>query len=171
MVWISTANLERKNIKYMAQVLKRQQEVKWSWILCSRIVNWTKGVMTLGQDPTQLNLCPGMVLYVFNPSIQERVMQIFEFKASLGKSKFQIQVWWHTPLIWAIPSAGGLHKDNRKRTCLFSGLLALTCQYICWNLLQDFSLYRKQLKHLASWDWVTIRFLDFPSTAALCWVS
>jgi hypothetical protein len=47
--------------------------------------------MTLGQDPTQLNLCPGMVLYVFNPSIQERVMQIFEFKASLGKSKFLVK--------------------------------------------------------------------------------
>jgi hypothetical protein len=28
-----------------------------------------------------------------------------------------------------------------------------------------------QLKHLASWDWATTKFLDFPFTAAHYWVS
>jgi hypothetical protein len=45
----------------------------------------------------------------------DRDKQISEFKAYLEKSKFPIQPWWHTPLIWATPSAGGLHKDNGKR--------------------------------------------------------
>ena len=30
---------------------------KWSETPCSRILNGMKGVVTLGQDPTQLNFC------------------------------------------------------------------------------------------------------------------
>ena len=63
--------------------------------------------------------------------------QISEFKASLGQSKFQIKnslgpgVVAHTFLIWAIPSAGGLHKDNGRKEGFLLCLLALTCQHIC----------------------------------------
>ena len=65
-----------------------------------------------------------------------------EFKASLGQSKFQIQAWWYTPLIWATPSTGGLHKDiGRSRA---HSLSVPTFQFLCWNLLlQDSSLYRR----------------------------
>jgi hypothetical protein len=40
----------------MAQRLKGHQEVKWREILCSRILNRIKEVVTSGQDPTQLSL-------------------------------------------------------------------------------------------------------------------
>lgn len=56
------SNLRKKNIKYMIWVLKKHQDIRWSWILCSRILNWIKGVLTLGQDPTQLKLDPGLVV-------------------------------------------------------------------------------------------------------------
>jgi hypothetical protein len=26
-----------------------------------------------------------------------------------------LKAWWHTPLIWATPSAGNLHKDIGRR--------------------------------------------------------
>jgi hypothetical protein len=54
----------------------------------------------------------------------------------LRQSKSQIQAWWHTPLIWATPSAGDLHKDIGRRKILSSSLLAL-------------------------WDWATARSFDF----------
>jgi hypothetical protein len=50
----------------------------------------------------------------------DRDMWTSELKASLGQSKFQIQVWWYTSLIWAIPSAECLHKDNGRRKVLSS---------------------------------------------------
>ena len=44
---------------------------------------------------------------------------------------------WGTPLIWAILSAGGLHKDNGRRMGLFvCYLLALTLPahpFLCWH--------------------------------------
>jgi hypothetical protein len=55
-------------------------------------------------------LGPGKVVHTFNA---RRKGQAFsEFKTRLGQSKFQIRVWWYIPLIWAIPSARGLYKDN-----------------------------------------------------------
>ena len=69
--------------------------------------------------------------------------QISEFKASLGQSKFQIKnslgpgVVAHTFLIWAIPSAGGLHKDNGRRK-MHSSLPAFT--YLPAHLLEPTSL-------------------------------
>jgi hypothetical protein len=59
------------------------------------------------------------------------------------QSKSQIQVWWHIPLIWAIPSAGDLHKKG--------DLLSL-------------------LRLLALWDWATARSLDFHSQLRLTFV-
>ena len=60
----------------------------------------------------------------------------------LGQSKSQIQAWWYTPLIWATPSAGDLHKDIGRRK--IHSLLSLTCQHICWNLLlQESWLFRR----------------------------
>jgi hypothetical protein len=58
--------------------------------------------------------------------------EISEFKVNLGQSKFQIQVWWYTPLIWVTPSPGEV---TWKKKDFFLCLLALTCQHICWNLL------------------------------------
>ena len=96
MVWISTANLERKNIKYMAQVLKRQQEVKWSWILCSRILNWIKGVVTLGQDPTQLKLDPGLVVHTFNTwqQVCRSMSSRSIYRARSGTAKCRLWMSW-----------------------------------------------------------------------------
>ena len=37
-------------------LLKRDQGVKWRWILCSRILNLNKRLVILGQDPTQINI-------------------------------------------------------------------------------------------------------------------
>jgi hypothetical protein len=37
----------------MDQVVKGQQEVKWSRILCSKILSRTKGLMNCGQDPAK----------------------------------------------------------------------------------------------------------------------
>jgi hypothetical protein len=83
-------------------------------------------------------LGPGKIVHAFNP---RRSKQISAFKTSLGQSKFQIQVWWYTPFIWAISSVGDLYKDNEKGECLcFFILLAFTCQHICWNLLPGFQL-------------------------------
>ena len=58
-----------------------------------------------------------------------------------GKS--QIQAWWYTPLIWATPSAGDLHKDIGRRK--IHSLLHL----------------------LALWDWATASSLDFHSQLLL----
>jgi hypothetical protein len=38
---------------------------------------------------------------------------------------FQIQAWWVIPLIWDIPSAGGLPKDNGERKYSFFSCLHL----------------------------------------------
>jgi hypothetical protein len=46
-----------------------------------------KGVVTLGQDPTQLNLGPRMVVQAFNPR-RQRQADLSKFKASLRQSKF-----------------------------------------------------------------------------------
>jgi hypothetical protein len=54
----------------------------------------------------------------------------------LGQSKSQIQVWWHTPLTWATPSAEDLHNWKKE------------------DLLSLFWL-------LALWDWATARSLNF----------
>ena len=64
---------------------------------------------------------------------QEIEVRRSEFKVSLGQSKSQIQEWWHTPLIWATPSAGGLHRMLEEGR-LTLHLPALTYQRICWNL-------------------------------------
>ena len=54
-----------------------------------------------------------------------------------------LKVWWHTPLIWATPSAGALHKDIGRR--------------------KIYSL----LHLLAVWDWATAKSLDFHSELLL----
>ena len=82
----------------------------------------------------------------------------------LGQSKSQIQAWWHTPLIWATPSAGDLHKDIGKKNSFFFVCLHL----LPAHLLQSTST-EDQLKQLASWDWATTRFLDFQLTADHHW--
>jgi hypothetical protein len=51
-------------------------------------------------------LCPRWVLNLFSYDVTWH---------TYGKSVSQIQVWWHTPLIWATPSAGDLHKDIGRR--------------------------------------------------------
>jgi hypothetical protein len=61
-----------KIIKYMVWILMGHQEVKWSWILCSMILYWIKGVVTLGQHPTHLILGPGMVVQAFNSRRQRQ---------------------------------------------------------------------------------------------------
>ena len=81
----------------MAYILKGHEEVNWSWILWSRILNWIKGVVTLGQDPTQLCLGPGMEVQAFNPKGKDK--QISEFKASLAQSKFQVKKNWNPGLV------------------------------------------------------------------------
>jgi hypothetical protein len=87
--------------------------------------------------------------------------QISEFKTSLGQSKFQTQVWWYTPLIWTIPSAGGLHKDNGIRK---SYSPSPACTYLPAHLIEPTSLGFQliQKMQLALWDWAMTRFLDFP---------
>jgi hypothetical protein len=54
---------------------------------------------------------------------QETKARRSEFKASLGQNKSQIQVWWYTPLIWATPSAGDLHRHWKKEDSLFFACL------------------------------------------------
>ena len=93
--------------------------------------------------------------------------QISEFRASLGQSKFQIQACWYTSLIWAILSAGGLHKDNGRRKVLSS---SFTCTYLEPYFFRIPAYTESQMKHLPLWDWATTRFLDFLFTAAHCWV-
>ena len=46
-------------------------------------------MVTLGQDPTQLNLGLGMVVQAFNP--RRQIKQISEFKASLEHSKSYVK--------------------------------------------------------------------------------
>jgi hypothetical protein len=79
-------NKPRKKKKSMVWVLKGLQEAKWRRILCSRILNWVKGVVTLGPDPTQLSLGPGLAEETFNPRRQWQVD--LEFKDSLEQSRF-----------------------------------------------------------------------------------
>jgi hypothetical protein len=79
---------------------------------------------------------------------------------------------WASPLIWTIPFAGDLHKDNGKKKGLFFACLHTLCQHICWNLLlQDSSLYRRPAETPSLLGWAATRFLDFPFTAAHCGVS
>ena len=61
-------------------------------------------------------LCPRWVLNLFSYDVTWH---------TYGKSVSQIQVWWHTPLIWATPSAGDLHKDIGRRK-IGSSLMACT---------------------------------------------
>jgi hypothetical protein len=56
-----------------------------------------------------------------------------------------LKVWLHTPLIWATPSAGDLHKDIGRRKIYILSLLRL----------------------LALWDWATPSSLDFHSQLPL----
>jgi hypothetical protein len=58
-----------------------------------------------------------------------------------------------------------LHKDTGRRK-IHSSLPA--CTYLPAHLLEPTST-ENQLKHLATWDWATARFLDFPVTADHCW--
>ena len=92
--------------------------------------------------------------------------EISKFKVSLGQSKSQIQVWWYIPLIWATPSTGGLHKDMRRRKIQSS---SCACTYLPGHLLEPTSI-EDQLKQLASWNWATTIFLDFPFTANHVWL-
>jgi hypothetical protein len=81
--------------------------------------------------------------------------QISEFKGNLRQSKFKIRAWWHTSLIWTIPFAGGLHKDNGRREIR---LLFFTCLHLLASTSVGTSFFRipasteDQLKNLASWD-------------------
>jgi hypothetical protein len=89
------------------------------------------------------SLGPSKVLYAFNP---RRLRQgISEFKVSLGQSKFQIQVWWFTHLIWATLSVGGLHSDIGKRKICSSSTVYT---YLPEHLLEPTST-EEQLKQLA----------------------
>jgi hypothetical protein len=58
-------------------------------------------------------------------------------KPCLGGKKSQIQVWWYTPLILTIPSAGDLHKAIRRRK--IHSLLP-DCIYLPAHLLESISL-------------------------------
>jgi hypothetical protein len=60
----------------MVWALKEYQEVKWNWILYSRILNWIKGVVPLGQDPTQIKSNKPLIP-------EDKDKQISEFKPSL----------------------------------------------------------------------------------------
>ena len=63
----------------------------------------------------------------------------------LGQSKYQIQVWWYIPLIWATCSTGDLHEDIGRRNITLLCLLALiflklldpwtSIHSCCWLLL------------------------------------
>lgn len=61
-----------KNKKIYGPSIKGAPGVKWSQTVCSKILNWINGVVTLGQDPTQLTLSPGMVVQTFNPRRQSQ---------------------------------------------------------------------------------------------------
>jgi hypothetical protein len=74
--------------------------------------------------------------------------KISEFQVSLGQNKSQIQAWWYTPVIWATPYAGGLHKDMERRK-IHSSLPA--CIYLPAYLLEPTST-EDHLKQLASQD-------------------
>jgi hypothetical protein len=80
------------------------------------------------------SLGPRKVLHIFNPKQISEFKS--EFKASFEESKFQIQEWWCTPLIWARPSAGGLHKDIRRRQVPSS---SPACTYLPTHLLEPTS--------------------------------
>jgi hypothetical protein len=87
------------------------------------------------------SLGPGKVVHAFNP---RRLKQ----GVSLGQNKPHITAWWYTPLIWATPSAGDLHKDIGRRQ-IHSSLPA--CPYLPAHLLESTSA-EDQMKQLASWD-------------------
>jgi hypothetical protein len=80
------------------------------------------------------SLGPGKVEHVFDLRRQGKL--ISDFKASLEQSKVQIQAWWYTPLKWAIPSVGGLHKDNGRRKAISP---LLVCTYLQAHLLEPTS--------------------------------
>ena len=80
------------------------------------------------------SLGPGKVVHTFNPGDWGK--EISEFKVSLGESRLQIQAWWHTPLIWATPSAGGLHEDIGRRKIYSS---SPACTYLPAPLLEPIS--------------------------------
>jgi hypothetical protein len=63
-------------------------------------------------------------------------------------------VWGYTPLIWAIPSAGGLHKGNgRKKASFFFACLALLPSTSVGTYFFRIPAYiEAKLKYLASWD-------------------
>jgi hypothetical protein len=91
------------------------------------------------------SLGPGKIVHAFNP--RRLRPGISEFKVSPGQNKSQIQAWWRTPLIWATPSAGDLHKDiGRRKTHSLPA-----CTYLPAHLLEPTST-EDQLKQLASWD-------------------
>jgi hypothetical protein len=50
----------------------------------------------------------------------------------LGQNKSQIQAWWYTPLNWAMPSAGDLHKNIGRKKILSSSP--------AWHLLASTSV-------------------------------
>jgi hypothetical protein len=51
----------------------------------------------------------------------------------LGHSKYQIQVWWYTPLICVTPSAGSLHGAIGRRKICFCLLACATTGFLNFN--------------------------------------
>lgn len=108
------------------------------------------------------SLGPDKVVNTFNP---RRLRQgDLWVQSQPGTLQVPIQAWWYTPLIWATPSSGDLHKNIGRRK-IHSSLSA--CTYLPAHLLQ-YTSAEDQLK-LALLDWATIRYLDFPFKADHCW--
>lgn len=102
-----------------------------------------------------INLGLGKVITFFSEE------SISEFKVSLEESKFHIEVWWHTSVIWAALSKIDHHKDIGRRDFHCS---SPACIYSL--AFQGSSLYRCLDKRLDLSYWATPMFLDFTFTAA-----
>jgi hypothetical protein len=63
-------------------------------------------------------------------------------------------------------------RTMKKKCSFFFTCLHLRASTSVGTYLLGIPAYTEdQLKHLASWDWATSRFLNFPFTIAHCWVS
>ena len=66
--------LRKEKYKIYGSSIKGAPGSEMELSLCPRILNWVKGVVTLGQDPTQLSLDLGMVVDAFNLTRQRQAI-------------------------------------------------------------------------------------------------
>ena len=98
------------------------------------------------------SLGPGKVAHAFNP---RRLGQADFWVQGQSGTKQVPDLGMVVLLIWATPSAGGLHKDSGRRKTCFSSTSVGT------YLLRTPAYTEGQLKQPATWDWSTIDF-GFP---------